>query len=156
MTHERPFRIPRLSSAHATPAEIVPRNRAVDKCLPSSPIQVAESRRIATAAMRRWAVPSAMADEAVLVVSELMTNAIVHGADEQGSVGLRMQYGDGQLRIEVTDGNPEPARLKAAEDDDLGGRGLHLVEELASTWGTSDAGHTTWAVFSTQLGEHAC
>ncbi|UIX34510.1 ATP-binding protein [Streptomyces sp. GQFP] len=62
-------------------------------------------------------------------------------------MGLRIQYPDGELRIEVTDDNPTPATLRPADDEDLSGRGLFLIAVLSREWGVSDDGRTTWCVF---------
>ncbi|WP_193097212.1 ATP-binding protein [Streptomyces sp. C8S0] len=49
--------------------------------LPSEPPHVKTSRRVAASALERWGgIPAMVADDAVLIVSELVTNAILHGA----------------------------------------------------------------------------
>ena len=89
-----------------------------------------------------------VAEAAVLIVSELVTNAIVHSGSEAVSCVLRL--GSGLLRIEVTDqgvGVAEPAVRKPA-DDDVSGRGLLLVSAVSEAWGVSPAlpgGRTVWA-----------
>lgn len=88
-----------------------------------------------------------VADEAVLIVSELVTNAIVHSGGREITVILSLRANF--LRIHVHDGVPSShlhpkAPSNAAED----GRGLVLVQSLAEerrgTWGIDDAGATTW------------
>ncbi len=88
-----------------------------------------------------------VADEAVLIVSELVTNAIVHSGGREITVTLSLR--SGFLRIDVRDGVPSfHARPKAPRDADENGRGLVLVQSLAEegrgSWGVEDAGTTTW------------
>lgn len=81
-------------------------------------------------------------DDIELVASELVANVVVHTED-----GGRLQAWDNDpLRLEVDDTsqaipviNPEPGRT--------GGRGLHIVDELADTWGVrpTNTGKTVWA-----------
>jgi anti-sigma regulatory factor (Ser/Thr protein kinase) len=76
-----------------------------------------------------------------LAVSELVTNAIVHG---YGQVEVRLADLDGCVRLEVGDegtvGTPWPT---LRNDDRAGGWGLQLVEGLSDTWGTHrDGGRT--------------
>ncbi|WP_370418984.1 ATP-binding protein [Streptomyces sp. QH1-20] len=113
------------------------------------PVRVAHIRRITAAFMRHWAVPTQLTRDVLVVVSELVTNAIEHG---HGTVGLRMRGTGKELRVEVTDGNPAPARLRVAADDDVSGRGLFLVHVLARDWGVSQDGRTTWAAFPVPAG----
>ncbi|MFH8466017.1 ATP-binding protein [Streptomyces sp. NPDC017991] len=113
--------------------------------------RVAHMRKITAAHLRLWRVPKSTAENVILAVSELVTNGIQHG---YGAVGLKAICVDGELRVEVTDGNPAPARLAQADDDDLSGRGLFLVAVLAHNWGVSDDGHTTWCAFRLSSGRN--
>ncbi|MFI6010182.1 ATP-binding protein [Streptomyces sp. NPDC051243] len=67
-----------------------------------------QMRRITSAHLRLWDLLG-LCDAATLAVSELLTNAVRHG--EGNPVGLRVTGSDEELRIEVTDGSPSPARL---------------------------------------------
>ncbi|GAA5061214.1 hypothetical protein GCM10023336_38510 [Streptomyces similanensis] len=111
--------------------------------------RLAQVRCIAAAYLRYCSVPESLADDVVLVVSELVANAVEHG---QGTVGLRLRHTLEEARVEVTDGSPAPARLRAASPEDEHGRGLLLVSVLASAWGVSDDGRTTWATFRVAAG----
>ncbi|MFJ6571944.1 ATP-binding protein [Streptomyces sp. NPDC091292] len=102
------------------------------------------ARRICAARLRHWRLDS-LIDPAVLLTSELVTNALQHG---HGDIGLKVVHTTGEVRIEVTDGNPAPAQLTFADDEDVSGRGLFIVAALADTWGVSDNGRTTWAAFA--------
>ncbi|MEV7090124.1 ATP-binding protein [Streptomyces sp. NPDC093085] len=107
--------------------------------------RVGQIRRITVAHLRAWAVPAPLVQDVRLVVSELVSNAVEHG---RGTVLLRIQHANGRLRIEVRDENPAPAWLQNADAEDVCGRGLFLVDALASMWGVSDDGRATWAVFA--------
>ncbi|MFG2865491.1 ATP-binding protein [Streptomyces sioyaensis] len=106
--------------------------------------RVGRMRRIAAAHLRLWKVSGSTADDIVLAVSELVTNGIQHG---RGDIGLKVLYAAGEVRVEVTDGNPAPAQLTSAGNDDVSGRGLFLVAVFARDWGVSNDGKTTWCVF---------
>ena len=69
---------------------------------------------------------------AQLLVSELVTNALQHG---EGAIGMEMSVDPKSLRIEVSDDSPHPPRVANPSPDWTGGRGLLLVERLASAWG---------------------
>ncbi|WP_370963649.1 ATP-binding protein [Amycolatopsis sp. cg9] len=87
-------------------------------------------RRFTRLTLRAWA-NSAVADDAQLLVTELVTNALRHG---RGRPVLRLVVTGGQIRIEVFDDDPAlPVRRPADAD---GGWGLALVERLSSAWGT--------------------
>ncbi|WP_409473502.1 ATP-binding protein [Streptomyces sp. HC307] len=102
-------------------------------------------RRIAVARIRYHGL-GALTDEVMLLVSELVTNAVLHSGTLK--VGLEMAVKDGFLDIAVIDGMPGVATLKEADEDAESGRGLALVEmvvkERGGAWGTRDAGATTW------------
>jgi anti-sigma regulatory factor (Ser/Thr protein kinase) len=78
-------------------------------------------------------------DDAVLLVSEVFGNSVRHsGSGAPGeTVTVAVRAGDGIVRIEVTDrAGPETPKLRPADRDAEGGRGLHLVAALAARWGT--------------------
>jgi anti-sigma regulatory factor (Ser/Thr protein kinase) len=85
-----------------------------------------------------------------LIASELVTNAILHGAEP---VELTLHCQDGEVTIEVADGDPriDNVRLRAGDQPDTGGRGLRVVASLADRWGTrpSRSGKTVWATTQT-------
>jgi len=112
--------------------------------LPTS-VQVGRMRKITSAHLRHWGL-WAMREAVTLVVSELVTNAVEHGQGKP--VGLRVVRRAQELRVEVTDGNPAPARLRTAEMEEENGRGLLLVAALSKEWGVSGDGTMTWCSFS--------
>ena len=92
-----------------------------------------------------------MRDDAALVVSELVTNALRHGA---GTVVLRASFVDGRLNIAVTDSGDALPRQLPIDAERIGGLGLHIVERVSGEWGVSPfpGGKTVWAVL--RDGEH--
>ncbi|MFD3514879.1 ATP-binding protein [Streptomyces sp. NPDC058657] len=114
-------------------------------------VRVGQMRKITRAHLRMWKVAEPQAGDIVLVVSELITNAVEHGADGR-AIGLRVGYIGGQLRVEVTDENPSPAVLRCADDDEDSGRGVFLIAAFAEDWGVSEDGKTTWCEFTMPAG----
>lgn len=95
---------------------------------------VGEARRFARDQLGEWEAHD-LADTAALVVSELVTNAVVH-TGTTAVVDLLLDVRS--LRIEVEDqhpGRPLPTGLRAPSDEDEGGRGLMIATSLASSWG---------------------
>lgn len=112
-------------------------------------VHVGQMRRLTAHYLNRWEL-SRLVDDAVLVVSELVTNAVRHGGGRP--VGFRVKRSSRELRIEVTDGNPTPAQVCSAVRTEENGRGLFLVEAVTDSWGVSADGMTTWGVFSISVG----
>lgn len=82
-------------------------------------------------------------DTAVLLTSEVVTNAILHGHSE---ARLRVRGNQHHLRVEVMDENSRHPQPQAADPDALDGRGLAIVDMLAARWGVDEdpAGKTVW------------
>jgi CheY-like chemotaxis protein len=93
---------------------------------------------------REWGLDHVI-DDALLVVSELVTNAVLHA---RSTAELRLVPGEETLRIEVADqGRSGPDPVLAGADDEHG-RGLLLVAVLSAAWGTearTDGGKVVWA-----------
>ena len=89
-----------------------------------------------------------LAETLILLISELVTNAVVHTGCP---AVLRMLSGRarghaGTVRVEVADTSDRPPRPRRAEGDETGGRGLELVDGLADRWGwqPEGAGKRIW------------
>lgn len=113
--------------------------RAEDAC------RVGVMRRIAAARLRYCGLET-MQSEVVLIVSELLTNALLHSGTTEISLNITVR--DGSLHIAVGDGMPGAAEPREAGEGAESGRGLALVEALVEesggAWGTSADGATTW------------
>jgi Histidine kinase-like ATPase domain len=100
--------------------------------LTAGPAAAAEARRQVRAAICAWAIP-VDPDVAILLTSELVTNAIGHEVTE--IVMLAITCSAGQLRVDVHDTSRAlPMLIDAAADAETG-RGLMLVTSLSSEWG---------------------
>lgn len=90
-------------------------------------------------------VPSDVMDVAELLVSEVATNAVQHGAGNEIIVRLASD-GDVETAVhdEGTTGTPHP---RQAAPDDVRGRGLAMVQTLATAWGTRPGEGGTWVWF---------
>jgi anti-sigma regulatory factor (Ser/Thr protein kinase) len=89
------------------------------------------SRRFVAAALARWELAD-LTDTAVLLTSELVTNAIVH-AQTEVAVTIRRENRGG-VTISVHDGSSIQPRRSAHAEDATTGRGLAILEQLAASW----------------------
>lgn len=108
--------------------------------LTAHPGAVAQARRVTRTQLSGWAHCEDTCDTAALVVSELVTNAIVHTASSQ--IVCELHDADELVRIAVRDegcapGEPHPSPQRPEEEH---GRGLLLIESLCHSWGAQPAG----------------
>jgi anti-sigma regulatory factor (Ser/Thr protein kinase) len=88
-------------------------------------------------------------DDAILLVSELATNVVRHSGARQFTLSI-LKAADGDLTITVTDnGNADttPHLCKPQPDNDVSGRGMRLVDQLAKRWGITRERATGLAVW---------
>ncbi|MEU0104638.1 SpoIIE family protein phosphatase [Streptomyces sp. NPDC006251] len=101
------------------------------------PDAVMHARRFCARTLRSWDLV-AEADTVLLVVSELVTNALVH---TQGPVRVDLTLAADRLRVTVSDSSPRsPAKPVVVDWESTGGRGLFLVEALSTAWGSVPVG----------------
>jgi anti-sigma regulatory factor (Ser/Thr protein kinase) len=106
--------------------------------LPRSPDSIRVARRLVQTHVPALAPQSR--EDASLMVSELVTNALVHGV---GTISLRIDVASDALRIEVSDeGNVRlaPSPTPGAH----GGWGLRIVDQLADDWGVLEGSTKVW------------
>ncbi|MFI8193722.1 SpoIIE family protein phosphatase [Streptomyces sp. NPDC085946] len=110
--------------------------------LPAVPSSVREGRAFLAEALAAWEC-TARADDALLLLSEVLTNAVQHAA---GPVGVHLRRTATDLTVEVSDHSPHLPRPRLAAEDEDSGRGLLLVRSLAGSWGVrpTDDGKATW------------
>jgi PAS domain S-box-containing protein len=142
---------------------------------PAEPIRVSEARQLARDNFVKWGMELEQADLACLLVSEVVTNVVLHAAAPTGRrpelvlepaglsggggiVGvaawdvapfgemlagqsgneftLRLRRGHESIWVEVFDTDLRLPRIRSAGESDEGGRGLYLVDQLATRWGS--------------------
>jgi serine phosphatase RsbU (regulator of sigma subunit) len=172
------------AAEHAVPGEIdddmavvVVRTSEVDLGswegqFPAEPIRVSEARRLAQETFLSWGMDTEQADLTCLLVSEVVTNVVLHaavsptprhelvlesaGSGPLGILGdwelspfdegfgappgkdftLRLRRGNEAIWVEVFDADLRLPRIRSAGESDEGGRGLYLVDQLATRWGS--------------------
>ncbi|MDX3853009.1 ATP-binding protein [Streptomyces sp. AK02-01A] len=136
-------------------AQEVPTSSCV--AVPHGPAGVGEARHLMREQLRRSGVSDSVVDDAVLILSELLSNACRHGrplgSTEIGDGDIRAAWRvdkAGRLTVEVTDGGgptrPVPATPSVTA---RGGRGLNIISALAQDWGVRDSASgevTVWVI----------
>lgn len=117
--------------------------------LPRDVRAVADARSFLREMAAAWSVEGVL-DEAELLLSEIVTNALVH-TEGGASLGLRLDATSRTLTISVQDSSTRHPTERHADDEALGGRGLGIVEVLAADWGVEvdGGGKTVWATLTT-------
>jgi PAS domain S-box-containing protein len=129
-----------------------------ERVFPAEPIQVSEARRLAQQTFASWGMDPDQADLACLLVSEVVTNVVLHAATSPRPRGervessphrefaLRLRRGEAAIWVEVFDRDLRLPRLRSAGENDEGGRGLYLVDQLATRWGSrpTQDGKAVW------------
>ncbi|WP_326650642.1 MULTISPECIES: ATP-binding protein [unclassified Streptomyces] len=108
------------------------------------------ARHLAVHQLDGWGIPygSDLSDSAAVIVAELTANAVTHARVPGRDFELRLALAPKTLRIEVSDARADRAPAPRPPTTDLEtGRGLLLVDAVATTWGVADrvVGKTVWA-----------
>ena len=116
---------------------------ARSRAFPATPAQVREARRFLAAVLDGRAA----AEEAVLCVSELAANAMIHSRSRHpgGHFTVRAELHGDHVRVEVHDQGGPWTWLP--RDDETHGRGLLIISQLARRWGRSGDSATGWTVW---------
>ncbi|MQA93255.1 MAG: SpoIIE family protein phosphatase [Streptosporangiales bacterium] len=171
-------------------AVLVVRTSAVElasreRTFAAEPIMVGEARRMAAETLAEWKVDRAQGELACLLISEVVTNVVLHAVREspqrelvfEGAAGpavavefdeswdlpelshtaprprmapreftLRLRRGAASIWVEVFDQDLRLPRIRSAGENDEGGRGLYLVDQLANRWGSrpTKEGKAVW------------
>jgi len=114
--------------------------------LPPLSRSVPEARRDVASTLEQWGL-AGLADTAVLLVSEVVTNAVLHARTE---VLLTMARVGSGVRIEVSDGSTLPPALRWHSATSTTGRGLRMLDLLADSWSaeSTSTGKTVWFTIS--------
>lgn len=119
------------------------------------------ARRLALWQLDAWGIPydTSLSDTVALLVAELAANAALHGRVPGRDFELRLVHTSetGVVRVEVSDthdARPDPLLVSQPDADADGGRGLLIVDAVATSWGVRDRvgpGKTVWAEAATTL-----
>ena len=102
-----------------------------------------QARQFVDRLLRQQDVADVPRETAQLVTSELVTNALRHGA---GKIELRLRLLDAFLRIEVVDqGLGQAPAVRTEAPDESGGWGLRIVDQLSAQWGVFEGTTHVWA-----------
>jgi anti-sigma regulatory factor (Ser/Thr protein kinase) len=105
--------------------------------VPLLPIAVADVRRRARELLDEMDLDDDVAGDALLIVSELVTNAIRYG---RAPVQFAMRATEREVVVEVADAEHTKPQLRAFDPAGANGRGLHMVESLGARWGVRPTG----------------
>lgn len=119
-----------------------PGRRSARLTLPARATSPSRARRFALATLASWGLDDG--EDAVLVVSELVTNGVLHARTSM-TVRLVDLGGDG-VRVEVADGSTVAPRERRFGPESGTGRGLRLLGRLCAEWGVDmrGGGKTVW------------
>jgi hypothetical protein len=99
-----------------------------------------DARLYVTQLLTEWAAPTDLIDAAMLLTSELVTNAITHAGG--ATIGLEVMHlgGSGAISVIVADASPRPPVMRAPDDNFEHWRGLNIVAALSARWGWTPQG----------------
>ena len=124
-----------------------PASRRVTRSWRTAPESVPDARHLTRTALSSWELP-AIIDDAEIIVSELLTNALQASADDVSTISLRLFADHNHLLIMVWDGSPQMPAARHALPDEIDGRGLMIVEALSNACGAArsvEGGKIVWA-----------
>jgi anti-anti-sigma regulatory factor/anti-sigma regulatory factor (Ser/Thr protein kinase) len=134
---------PTRAAALAAIAKAPPVGR-FHRSLSATPASAAIARELVAEACDMWGLPYLL-DAAEIVITELVANAVQHAG---GDLRLTLTHGPRFLHLSLRDGSPvTPVRKVPDPDQGQGGRGLMLIDALATGWGSSPTpdGKVVWA-----------
>lgn len=81
--------------------------------------------------MTEWGIESGVADDAELLVTEVVTNSIIHA---RTAVQLEVEEADGRIEFRVSDGSTRQVQLRMPGPESVTGRGVNLLDQIATDW----------------------
>jgi anti-sigma regulatory factor (Ser/Thr protein kinase) len=102
------------------------------------PTSVGAARRFVRDVLMSRQVGGAVVETVELLTSELVTNAIIHA---RSGPQLAVEVGEDVIRVAVRDTSPAVPVRRLSRPDDVSGRGVVIVERLASAWGVEHDRH---------------
>ena len=123
---------------------------AADAQMPHRLDSIPAARSFLAKLLDGWGVADQVIDDASLLATELMSNAVEHGS---GAVTLEIAVHDGLLRVGVHDRAVELPVMGDVTETGLDGRGIWLVQSIAHDWGSDSSGEepgkTVWFELTT-------
>ncbi|MDP9118353.1 MAG: ATP-binding protein [Actinomycetota bacterium] len=122
--------------------------------LPASPSAARMARAVTSAILTGWGLPQVI-DDTVLVVSELVHNAIKHAPGWE-SYELELVRRPNGIRVYLADGSSLRPVVLELSHDKPSGRGMRIIETLASSWGSDEyhGGKRVWLDIDTNEPDH--
>jgi anti-sigma regulatory factor (Ser/Thr protein kinase) len=116
---------------------------AAEAVMPNRPDSTPAARVFLSRLLNGWGLAEEVIDDASLLATELVSNAVRHGS---GQVTLQVEVDQGVLQVRVHDDAVELPVVHDVDPTSLGGRGLFIVECVADEWGSdpADAGKSVW------------
>ena len=110
------------------------------------------ARSFVTRVLGQWGVDGLALERFQLLVSELVSNAVLHGDGTIQMAVTECEPEAAMVRVEVRNQGAGEPRMRNAAQDDLSGRGLRLIDELSERWGTDARAGTTVVWFEAAPG----
>ena len=125
---------------------------SAEAVVPNRPDSTPAARAFLARLLDGWGVADEVIDDASLLATELLSNAVRHGT---GLVTLRVEVEQDVVHVRVHDDAAGQPVVKESDPTSIGGRGLFLVECVADQWGSDpdDAGKTVWFRLKTENGD---
>ncbi len=117
---------------------------AAEAVVPSRPDSTPAARAFLSRLLEGWGLANEVIDDAALLTTELISNAVRHGA---GTITLRVEVERGVVEVRVhDDASAMPEFNDRVDEASLGGRGLFIVQCVADEWGSdpNEPGKTVW------------
>ncbi len=130
--HDRKRFLPRFHDIQGAHHDLSNKHRRAALAFTADPEAAGRSRAFAAGVCAQWSLRTII-DDVVLLVSELVTNAVLHA---RTNAELQLARGGGMLSIAVADHSPTLPQTRSGEPFAPGGRGLLLVTGLAETVGS--------------------
>lgn len=113
--------------------------------LSGSPRSSGQARNATRQILNEWDVPASAIDDALVVVSELVTNAIRH-AGTSSTLEMELSHSREWLRVALRDGSSAPPMPRVADPTAEDGRGMAIMSALSDRWGIEpyDGGKRVW------------
>jgi anti-sigma regulatory factor (Ser/Thr protein kinase) len=141
----------RTAAGRRAPAAARPCTCCREAGLPADATAPRQARTVLAAAVAEWGLDDDLYEDAAMVVTELVANAVDH-ARTPSTLTVRLE--EQGLRIGVRDGRRgPPPRPRPVDPTAPRGRGLQMIDALATSWGVTEDvdGKTVWAVLPLPL-----